>query len=109
MQLAAQDYKHLPGPDKTPNGLFADYFQRVGAAGYEALYHQASFDELKRYLRKLQHHQPIPKEAETVLLETTYLLAEHVSSCSMSAVSAWTLQRYHQSAVSPLCLYTNIT
>lgn len=84
----AQDYKHLPGPEKTPGGLFADYFQQVGAAGYEILYHQASFDELKRYLRKLQNHQPVPEDAENVLLEMTYLLAEHVSkfvSCLCSA------------------------
>lgn len=74
-----QDFKHLPGQDKTPGGLVADYFQKVGAAGYEALYHQASFDELKRYLRKLQNHQSGPEDAEIVLLETTYLLAEHVS------------------------------
>lgn len=76
---APQDYKHVPGPDKTPNGLWVDYFQQVGAAGYEVLYHQASFDELKRYLRKLQNHQPVPEDAEIVLLELTYLLAENVS------------------------------
>ena len=81
----AQDYKHLPGPEKTPGGLFADYFQQVGAAGYEVLYHQASFDELKRYLRKLQNHQPVPEDAEIVLLEMTYLLAEHVSKCCSGA------------------------
>ncbi len=54
------------------------HFPEVAAAGFEILRHEASREELKRYLRKQQDRQLTAEGAELVTFELVYLLAEQV-------------------------------
>ena len=55
------------------------YFPEVAAAGLEVLRQQASHEQLKRYIRKQQNRQLTPEDAELLLFELEYLLAEQAS------------------------------
>ena len=55
------------------------HFPEVAAAGFEVLRQEASYEELKRYIRKQQDRQRTPADAELVTFELVYLLAERVS------------------------------
>ena len=54
------------------------HFPEVAAAGFEILRHEASREELKRFLRKQQERQLTAEDAELVTFELVYLLAEQV-------------------------------
>ena len=55
------------------------YFPEVAAAGMEVLRQEASHEQLKRYIRKQQNRQLTPEDAELLLFELVYLLAEQAS------------------------------
>ena len=55
------------------------FFPEVAAAGLEVLRQEASHEQLKRYIRKQQNRQLTPEDAELLLFELVYLLAEQAS------------------------------
>ena len=76
--LLLQDPQYLPGPEKMFGPVEVKHFPEVAAAGFEVLRQQASYEELKRYLRKQQDRQLTAEASELVTFELVYLLAERV-------------------------------
>lgn len=101
--LAAQDPKYLPGPEKMFGPVEVKHFPEVAAAGFEVLRHEASHDELKRYLRKQQDRQPMAEGAELVTFELVYLLAEQGEYQDaydvLDSISSKSTQDFYRAAV----------
>lgn len=76
--LPSQEPQYLPGPEKMFGAVEVKYFPDVAAAGLEVLRHEASHEELKRYIKKQQDRQLTEADAELITFELVYLLAEKV-------------------------------
>ncbi|DBB18902.1 TPA: hypothetical protein ACH3X3_000484 [Trebouxia sp. C0006] len=111
--LAAQDAKYLPGPEKMFGPVEVKHFPEVAAAGFEILRHEASREELKRYLRKQQDRQLTAEGAELVTFELVYLLAEQGEYQDaydvLDSISSKSTQHFCRAAVCGYLRYAQVS